>query len=257
MRAILKKQRGWLLPAAAFIICTAIFLSSAPGQAVIASAASRQLSIYCVQKDSKVISFSFDAAWGNEDTQTLIDILEKYNIKVTFFVVGQWVDKYPESVKALYDAGHEVMNHSDTHPYMTKLSEADIISNVTSCGDKIESVTGEKPFLFRPPYGDYDDKVINTLRSIGYYPIQWSVDSLDWQEKGVQDIIDRVLGKVEPGSIVLFHNAAKYTPQALPTIIEDLIRQGYSFVPISQLIYRDNYEIDHAGKQIPLPSGAQ
>lgn len=257
MRAILKKQRGWLLPAAAFIICTAIFLSSAPGQAVMASAASRQLPIYCVQKDSKVISFSFDAAWGNEDTQTLIDILGKYNIKVTFFVVGQWVDKYPESVKALHDAGHEVMNHSDTHPYMTKLSEADIISNVTSCGDKIESVTGEKPFLFRPPYGDYDDKVINTLRSIGYYPIQWSVDSLDWQEKGVQDIIDRVLGKVEPGSIVLFHNAAKYTPQALPTIIEDLIRQGYSFVPISQLIYRDNYEIDHAGKQIPLPSGAQ
>ena len=99
--------------------------------------------------------------------------------------------------------------------------------------------------------------MINTLRSIGYYPIQWSVDSLDWQEKGVQDIIDRVLGKVEPGAIVLFHNAAKYTPQALPTIIEDLIRQGYSFVPISQLIYRDNHEIDHAGKQIPLPSGAQ
>ncbi|MEA4920659.1 MAG: hypothetical protein VB078_07055 [Clostridiaceae bacterium] len=80
----------------------------------------------------------------------------------------------------------------------------------------------------------------------------WDVDSLDWQEKGVQSIIDRVLGKVQPGSIVLFHNAAKYTPEALPTVIEGLIQEGYSFLPISELIYKDNYEMDHTGRQIPM-----
>lgn len=144
------------------------------------------------------------------------------------------------------------MNHSNDHPYMTKLSEEEIIANVTACDDKIEAVTGVRPTLFRPPYGDYNDKVINTLRAMDHYPIQWDVDSLDWQEKGVQPVIDRVLGKVQPGSIVLFHNAAKYTPEALPTILESLIRDGYSFVPISQLIYKDNYDIDHTGRQFPI-----
>ncbi|MEA4920617.1 MAG: polysaccharide deacetylase family protein [Clostridiaceae bacterium] len=177
MRVFLKKHRKWLLPAVAFIFLAIAFFTSNPGQAVLASAVNRQLPIYCVQKDSKVVSLSFDAAWGNEDTQQLIDILGKYKIKATFFVVGQWVDKYPESVTALHAAGHEVMNHSDTHPYMTKLSEQEIIQNVTACDNKIEAITGVKPCLFRPPYGDYNDKVVNTLKSIDHYTIQWDVDT--------------------------------------------------------------------------------
>lgn len=247
-----KKHRKWLLPAAAFILGVVVFYSTGVGQAVLASSTNRQLPIYCVQKDSRVTSLSFDAAWGNEDTQQLIDILGKYNIRATFFVVGEWVDKYPESVLALHEAGHEVMNHSDTHPHMTELSVQQIMENVSACDKKIEAVTGVRPTLFRPPYGDYNDVVINTLRSMEHYPIQWDVDSLDWKETGVQDIVDRVLGKVQPGSIVLFHNAAKYTPQALPTVIEGLIREGYSFVPVSELIYKENYEIDHTGRQIPI-----
>jgi len=245
------KHKRWLFPALAFILAVAIFYTTRDGQAVLTASAARELPIYCVEKDSKVCSLSFDAAWGNEDTERLIDILARYDIHATFFVVGEWVDKYPESVKALHDAGHEVMNHSDDHPHMTELSETQIMENVSACDDKIEAVTGVRPFLFRPPYGDYNDKVIRTLREMGHYPIQWDVDSLDWKESGVQDIVDRVLGKVQPGSIVLFHNAAKYTPQALPTVIEGLIREGYSFVPISELIYRDNYTLDHTGRQIP------
>ena len=182
MRAILKKQRGWLLPAAAFIICTAMFLSSAPGQAVMASAASRQLPIYCVQKDSKVISFSFDAAWGNEDTQMLIDILGKYNVKATFFVVGDWVDKYPESVKALHDAGHEVMNHSLHHDHYNALTADQVVADVTACNEKIAAITGVTPCLIRCPYGEYDDHVISAIRSLGMEPIQWDGASLDWKD---------------------------------------------------------------------------
>lgn len=214
-----------------------------------ASATSRQLPIYCVERDQRMISISFDAAWGNEDTQQLIDILGKYNIKATFFVVGEWVDKYPESVKALCDAGHEVMNHSNTHAHFSKLSKDEIIADVNACNDKIEAVTGVRPSLIRPPYGEYDDNVILAIRSMGMEPIQWDVDSLDWKEIGAAEITRRVTSKVGPGSIVLFHNAALHTPEALPTILETLLQQGYTFVPISQLILPQPYTIDHTGRQ--------
>ena len=198
-----------------------------------ASATTRQLPVYCVARDQKVASLTFDAAWGNEDTQQLIDILGKYDVKATFFVVGEWVDKYPESVKALSDAGHEVMDHSDTHPHMSQLSREQIQADVTACADKIEAVTGVRPTLVRLPYGDYDDNSISAVRSIGMEPIQWDVDSLDWKDLSAQEITRRVTGKVGPGSIVLFHNAALHTPEALPTILQTLLQEGYTFVPVS------------------------
>lgn len=145
--------------------------------ATTASATKRQLPIYCVQRDQKLVSISFDAAWGNEDTQQLIDILGQYDVTATFFVVGAWVDKYPESVKALADAGHEVMNHSDSHAHMSQLSSDQIVADLNACNDKIEAVTGVRPTLVRPPYGEYDDHVISTIRSMGMEPIQWDVDS--------------------------------------------------------------------------------
>ena len=220
-----------------------------------ASATTRQLPIYCVQRDQKTISISFDAAWGNEDTQQLIDILGKYNVKATFFVVGQWVDKYPESVKALSDAGHEVMNHSNEHDHLSQLSREQIAADLNACNDKIEAVTGVRPTLIRPPYGEYDDKVITAIRGIGMEPIQWDVDSLDWKDLSAAEITKRVTSKVQAGSIVLFHNAAKHTPESLPTILETLLQEGYTFVPISELIlpgeYNVDYTIDHTGKQCP------
>ncbi len=217
-----------------------------------ASATTRQLPIYCVQKDYKVLSISFDAAWGNEDTQQLIDILGKYDVKATFFVVGEWVDKYPESVKALSDAGHEIMSHSNDHAHFNSLSTDEIIADLNACNDKIEAVTGVRPTLFRCPYGEYDDHVINAVRSMGMEPIQWDVDSLDWKDLSAEDITRRVTGKVQPGSIVLFHNAALHTPEALPGIIETLLRDGYTFVPISEIILDGEYTIDHTGRQCPV-----
>ncbi len=251
LRLKTRKKRRAVIVAAAAICCIIGFLLTDSGQAVAAAALQRQLPIYCVKKSDKTVSLSFDAAWGNEDTQQLIDILGKYNIKATFFVVGEWVDKYPESVKALHDAGHEIMNHSLDHKYFSKLSSAQIIEDINACNDKIEAVTGVRPTLFRPPYGDYNDNVISTVNSIGMYPIQWDVDSLDWKDLSAADIQKRVLKRVQPGSIVLFHNAAKNTPAALGGIIEGLIADGYSFLPISQLIYKDDYTIDHTGRQIP------
>lgn len=215
------------------------------------AATKRELPIYCVKRDDKVVSLTFDAAWGNEDTQQLIDICAKYNIKVTFFVVGAWVDKYPESVKALSDAGHEVMNHSNDHAHFNKLTSDQIVKNITACNDKIAAVTGKTPSLFRPPYGEYDDHVVKTLRDMGMYTIQWDVDSLDWKDLSASEITKRVTSRIQPGSIVLFHNAAKHTPAALPAIIEYLIANGYEIMPVSQLILKGDYTIDHTGRQLP------
>ena len=255
MMKVFLLKRKLLTVLACALAAAAIFCAVHYPAAVSAAAADRQLPIYCVQRDQKMVAISFDAAWGNEDTQQLIDIMAKHQIKATFFVVGEWVDKYPESVKALHDAGHEVMNHSNDHAHMSELSAEEIVADVAACNEKIEAVTGVVPTLIRPPYGEYDDHVVNAIRSMGMEPIQWDVDSLDWKDLSAGDITQRVLSKVQPGSIVLFHNAALHTPEALPGIIEALLQEGYTFVPISELIlpgeYGVDYTIDHTGRQGP------
>lgn len=221
------------------------------GEAAETSLATKALPIYSVQRDNKCVSLTFDAAWGNEDTQTLIDILGEYDVKATFFVVGEWVDKYPESVKALADAGHEIMTHSDDHAHFSQLTSEQIVSNLNTSCDKIEAITGVRPTLFRPPYGEYDDHVIETVRGMDIYPIQWSVDSLDWKEIPATEIYSRVTKNIASGDIVLFHNAAKHTPEALADIIEYLLGEGYSIVPVSEILLDGDYELDHTGRMYP------
>lgn len=211
----------------------------------------KKLPIYSVQSDKKQVALSFDAAWGNDDTDELISILKKYNAPATFFVVGSWVDKYPQSVKQLSDAGFSIQNHSNSHPYLTKLSTEQIITELKECNEKIAKITGKTPTLHRCPYGDYNNTVINAIESIDMYSIQWNVDSKDWMEDASTDkIINNVMSKVCDGSIILFHNDAENTPSALPTILEQLVSRGYTFVLIEDLIYKDNYTIDHTGMQI-------
>ena len=250
------KAKKWLLrhKRESVVVLALCFLFGLPwvinSSAIVGTAATqRELPIYCVQRDNKCASLTFDAAWGNEDTQVLIDILAKYKIKATFFVVGAWVDKFPESVKALHDAGHEVMSHSDDHAHFASLSADAIVKNLNKCNEKIEKVTGVKPTLFRCPYGEYDDHVINTVNSIGMTAIQWNVDSLDWKGISASEITQRVTSKVVPGSIILFHNAAANTPEALPSIIEALIADGYDIVPVSEILLSGEYTIDHTGMQ--------
>ena len=213
------------------------------------SASKRELPVYCVQQDEKIVALSFDAAWGNEDTQVLIDILEQYGVNTTFFVVGDWVDKYPESVQALAEAGNEVMNHSSSHAHFSALSTNEINADISACNDKIEAVTGVRPTLFRCPYGEYDDHVIKAVNALGMTAVQWDVDSLDWKGISADQITRRVLDRVQPGSIVLFHNAAEHTPEALPKILESLLSDGYRVVPVSQILLDGDCFIDSTGRQ--------
>lgn len=212
----------------------------------------RELPIYCVQTERPQIALSFDAAWGNEDTSKILEILKKHNVKVTFFMTGGWVESYPDDVKAILADGHDLGNHSENHKNMSQLSDSECEEELMAVHRKVQELTGYEMFLFRPPYGDYDNDVIKVAKKCGYYPIQWDVDSLDWKDYGVDSIIKTVtehkhLGN---GSIILCHNGAKFTAQALDTLITTLEKKGYEFVPISELIYKDNYHLDHEGRQI-------
>lgn len=210
----------------------------------------RELPIYCVERDDKKISISFDAAWGTEFTDDILRILEERNIKCTFFLVGFWVDAHPDKVQLIAEKGHEVGNHSTNHPHMSNLSREQIIKEIETTQNKIDELAGNRAVkLIRPPYGDYNNLLINTCREMGFFPIQWDVDSLDWKELGVDHMYRQVTEKVKPGSIVLFHNNAKYISQTLPSILDKLLKEGYEFVPISELIYKDSYDIDHTGMQ--------
>ena len=213
----------------------------------------RQLPIYCVQTDKPQVALSFDAAWGNEDTAQIMDILANHNVKVTFFMTGGWVESFPEDVKYIASQGHDLGNHSENHKNMSQLSDEEIRSELQKVHDKVKALTGQDMTLFRPPYGDYDDQVVTVSRDMGYYPVQWDVDSLDWKDYGTESIIKTVLNHkhLGNGSIILMHNGAKYTPAALDAVITGLQDAGYELVPISQLIYRDNYHIDHEGRQVP------
>ena len=182
-----------------------------------------------------------------------MEILKKHDVKVTFFMTGGWVESYPEDVKMILAEGHDLGNHSQNHKNMSQLSDAEKEKELMVVHDKVKELTGYDMFLFRPPYGDYDAKLIKVARKCNYYPIQWDVDSLDWKDYGVDSIIKTVTQNehLGNGSIILCHNGARYTVEALDTLITTLKEAGYQFVPVSELIYRSDYSMDHEGRQIP------
>lgn len=210
----------------------------------------RKLPIYNVDTKEKKIAISFDASWGDDKTDQILKILDKYNAKATFFVVGAWVDQYPDKLKTIYEKGHEIGNHSNKHPMMPTISKEKMIKEIDTTDAKIMSITGKETTLFRCPSGEYNNLVIETVEATNHYCIQWDADSIDWKEQGAEIEYNRIIKKAKPGSILLFHNNAKYTPENLSKILQYFKNQGYTFVKVSDLIYKKNYYIDQAGKQI-------
>lgn len=211
----------------------------------------KRLPIYCVEQEKPKIALSFDAAWGNEDTKKILEILKKNDVHVTFFMTGGWIEKYPDDVKAIAKAGHELGNHSENHKQMSKLSAEECKEEIMKPHDKVKNLTGEEMRVFRPPYGDYNDTLIEAVESCGYHAIQWDVDSLDWKDYGVDSILDTVLNHkhLGNGSIILCHNGAKYTAEALDRLVKGLKEKGFELVKMSDLIYDGDYEIDTEGRQ--------
>lgn len=250
MKQTFLQKTGILALCLAVVLVGAVFFGedTVPASALVQS---RKLPIYCVQTEKPKVSLSFDAAWGNEDTNDLLSILAKHNIKTTFFMTGGWVESYPEDVKAISDAGHDLGNHSENHKQMSQLSAEECKDEIQKVHDKVKELTGKDMFLFRPPYGDYNDTLIEAANGLGYHVIQWDVDSLDWKDYGADAIVSKVVDHphLGNGSIILMHNGATYTKDALEQVITGLTDKGYEIVPISELIYTENYEMDHEGRQ--------
>ncbi len=255
MKFLLIRKKRILCGVLAFaLLIGSLFAVGATGAyEVAADKTTRKLPIYCVDTPDKKIALSFDASWGADKTMSILETLERYDIKANFFAVGFWAEKYSDTLKKLSDSGRmEIGTHSNTHPHMPKLSKSQMELELDASVKIIEEITGKKPDLFRAPFGDYNDALIETAAEKGLYTIQWDVDTLDWKGLKAGEMAARVLKKAKNGSIVLMHNDGEHTVEALPLIIEGLKNKGYSFVTIGELIYRDNYSIDHTGKQIRI-----
>ena len=240
------------LGAALALLC-ALYLGPLQADATAVVAAKKVLPVYSVEREEPVISVTFDASWGGDKTMKILDLLDEYHAKATFFLVGIWVDKYPELVKTIAERGHEIGNHSDSHAHFTQISDSQIRQELDRCSDKIEALTGVRPTLFRPPYGDYNSKVVTIVRDEGYECVQWSVDSLDWKNRGVDDLIKRATTNVHKGDIILFHNDSQYIVEALPAILKHYQAQGFQMIPAKDILLTGNTTIDVQGKQHPVP----
>lgn len=235
-----------MLTAAIAVGAVAVFTS------VGTQAQERKLPIYNVERGDNKIALTFDVAWENSNTSELIEILDEFDAQATFFVTGDWCDRYPEDVMMFYEAGHEIQNHSDQHPHVEGINVNELISDTKACSQKIKMITGEEPTLYRAPYGEYDDNLITTIEGMGLKPIQWDVDSIDWKEPSPEEITEKVLAGAKSGSILLFHNDLENTTEALPDILTQLRDQGYEFVTVSDLIFWEDYTIDSNGTQVPV-----
>lgn len=210
----------------------------------------RKLPVYSVETDGeKVIALTFDAAWGADKTQGILDIMRENDAKGTFFLVGFWLDKFPEETKAIAEAGFDIGNHSKNHLNMPKLSSDAIVDEIEYVNDKVFELTGTKPTYFRAPYGDYDNKLMTALEDLGMTGVQWSIDSLDWKGLSAKQIYDRVVPKAKSGDIVLFHNNSDHVLDALPMVLKGLKEAGFRFVKLSELVATKDYTIDNGGVQ--------
>jgi polysaccharide deacetylase family sporulation protein PdaB len=205
--------------------------------------------IYRVDTTERKVALSFDACWGAERTPALLEVLRRHGVKTTFFLVNMWLEKYPEQARQIAAEGHEIGLHSATHPRFTRLSDEQVIWELRENARLIREITGYEPKLFRPPFGDYDDRVLALVQQEGFIPIQWSIDSLDWKDLSAEAMVNRIRQRLQPGSIILFHNNGRHTVEALEPLITYLRETGYEIVPISSLIYYDHYYIDHSGVQ--------
>lgn len=228
-----------------------IFLANIDKNDVIqTSALEKNLPIYNVQTEEKKIAFTMNCAWNADDIDSILETLRANNVKITFFIVGEWADKYPEEVKKILEAGHEIGTHSNTHPHVNNLSAEKNLEEIKISVNKLEKLTNQKITLYRTPYGEYNDIVIETSRNNGYFPIQWNIDTLDYEGLNCEEMWNRIKGKLSNGSIILSHNGTEHTAESLDTIIKNIKKQGYDFVKVSDLICKENYIINSNGTQI-------
>ena len=230
-------------------VCLGVNIVGSPLSVVYFNQTPRLVPIYNVETTEKQVAITFDSAWGADKTQGILDLLKEYNVGATFFLVGFWVDKYPELVKAIDEQGIEIGTHSNTHPDFAKLSAEQMELELTTSMEKITAITGKKVELFRAPFGSYNNTMLNITKELGLTTIQWDVDTLDWKGLTGTQILDRVMSKVQNGSIILCHNNSDNILDALRLMLDRLTTAGYKITSGGDLIIKEDYYIDHAGVQ--------
>ena len=251
MRVLIIKKATIAVVAVVLIFFTAFSLNSGVlNVGAVYFTTAKKYPIYAVQTEENKAAISFDAAWGADKTREIMRVCDDFGVKATFFLVGFWIEKYPEMVKEIYNNGFEIGIHSNTHPDMTKLNKKEIREELSINIKLVEDLTGFRPKLFRPPYGYYNNDLIEVCEELGLSCIEWSVDSLDWKGLSASQIASRVTSKTEKGSIVLFHNNSDHIINGLKLVLEYYKCKNMQVVPIGELIYYENFTINNQGFQI-------
>lgn len=234
------------------LIIAAVTLVSLAFSGVIGASAKekRLIPIYSVAVDDGRIALTFDCAWGSTKTRRIMDEVEKYGYKCTFFATGFWIDENQELVKEIFSRGHQIGNHSENHPHLSKVDAETLGKEIDLVSAKIEALTGEKTTCFRAPFGEYDNRLMSALKERNTHCIQWSIDSLDWKGIGGKEITERVVNRLKSGDIVLFHNDSDHVLDALPFVLVAVKNKGLNAVRVDELIYFEDYTVDGQGKQI-------
>ncbi len=232
----------------AFLIIATVIFAGLNTAVMVSQNNPRKIPIYSVKRSDNKIALTFNCAWGNEDIPKILDTLDKYNAKATFFIVGTWAEKYPEELREIKKRGHEIGGHSYNHGHYKKMSYQEISSDIEKCDAVIEGVIGKDISYLRGGYGEYNNDVIAVCEETGRTYIQWSVDSLDYKAKSADEIVNRVLKNTTAGDIILMHTGTEYTAISLDLLLSELSK-SYELSNISNLIYKENFTIDHSGKQ--------
>lgn len=254
MFLIISKEKIATYAVSIFTVIVLFFAASnfafSPEETVEVSSTEKLLPIYKVKTEEKNVALTMNCAWNADDIDKILEVLDNNEVKITFFMVGDWIDKFPEYVKKINEAGHEIGSHSNTHPHVNNLTYEKNIEEIETSNDKIEKIIGKRTKLYRAPYGEYNNTVIKAAEDKGYYAIQWSLDTLDFKSLTGEEMWKRLKDKLTNGDIILTHNGTKHTADSLDMLLKNIKKKGYKVVTVSDLIYKDNYHIDSTGKQI-------
>lgn len=217
------------------VILALLLLSKMVQHNVLAPTTGRYEPIYQGDAGSKKIALTVNVVWGEEFIPKMLDILKKNAVPVTFNIGGEWAGQFPELTKKMALAGHEIGNHGYSHPHPTYLDKSANKEQILKTEQIIFRITGLKTSLFAPPYGEFNETVLEAAGENGYKTILWSIDTIDWQRPAPDEIVRRVMTKAHNGAIVLMHPTAP-TIEALPTLVEELKKEGYKFVRVSDIL---------------------
>lgn len=254
MKIFITSSKRLISYAIIFLVMAAVVLSIVQMRNQGASAVyavQKELPIYSVERSDNNMAVTINCAWGDQDIDSILNTLKQNNAKATFFIVGDFAEKYPDRIKQMVAAGHEIACHSYQHGHMGAMSKEKIVEDLDKNKKLLSSLSGKEVNLFRAPYGEYNDLLIKTVKEKGYYPIQWSIDSLDWKpEITMEQIKSRIEKNVKPGSIILFHNDTKHTAAVLDSVLKIIKAKELVPVTASEVIYMDNYMIESDGRQV-------